>query len=65
MLVKYSNTDSTILLMFLFFNYLWKDYGINHLLLLSSLAYSWKSSVVGGLLKRLPYKLQQINSNNM
>ena len=33
MLVKYSNTDSTILLMFLFFNYLWKDYGTNHLLL--------------------------------
>ena len=51
--------------MFLFFNYLSKDHGINHLLLLSSFAYSLKSSMVGGLLKRLRYKLQQINSSNM
>ena len=65
MLVKYFNADSTVLLMFLFFNYVSKDHGINHLLLLSSFAYSLKSSMVGGLLKRLHYKLQQINSNNM
>ena len=63
MLVKYSNTGSTILLMFLFFSCLWKDHGINYLL--SSFAYSLKSSMAGGILKRLHYKLQQIHSNNM